>query len=133
MPRPRFGSGAGSKSARSCGGAQQRVQALGFGARHGASERRDLVVAAALVVGGRARGELDDERVFQQPREGAIERAGVQGDGALAAPRHLLHHGVAVQIATGQRQQDLEPDRGQRQEPLRARQVGHRCVENIRV
>ena len=56
----------------------------------------------------------------------------MQRDRAVAAPRHLLHDGVAVLVAGGQRQQDLEPDGSEREEAFGTEAIGHSCVASIR-
>ena len=59
------------------------------------------------------------------------ERAGMQRDRSAGARLHFLQDRVAVALAVGQRQQDLEGDRRQRQEGVGPEFV-HVCFATIR-
>src|SRR5207253_10800255 len=60
-----------------------------------------------------------NEALAQQPLDDPVERAGAQADGAARQLGDLLHDRVAVGLAVGERHQDVEHRRRQRQERVR--------------
>src|SRR5262249_8685004 len=85
-------------------------EARGFVDRGGASRTSDAVVAAPRVVllGIGALIELFDETLAPQPVDGAVERPGTELELALGARRDVLHDGVAVAVAVGKGDEDME-------------------------
>lgn len=108
-------------------------QTRDLGPRDVPAERGETVVATTFVVAvGRALVELLDEAGFEQPGEGTVEGARMQR--RVGRPRDGLQHGVTVEVATAQGQEDVEPGGGKREEPVETRAVGaHRCTSTIRV
>src|SRR6185503_8771848 len=86
-----------------------------FGARDRTTERRDRVVAAALVIerGGGALVRLDDQPLLLHALNGAIQRSGAQPQLVVGARGDVLNDGVAVSILVRERQQNVK--RGRRQ------------------
>jgi hypothetical protein len=111
----------------------QRLEPFGLGLQDRAAERRQPVVPAALVVflGRRAPIGLVDERERFEPREGGVERAGAEAQGATCPLGDVADDPVSVQVAAGERQQDVELLRAQRQEASRVVDecILHQCIE----
>ena len=85
------------------------MQARGFGFGHGPPEARQRIHPPARISGIGTR-ELFDQLLIHQPRQGAIEGARVEHDGAGRALLDRVHDVVAVRIAIGERQENLECD-----------------------
>src|SRR5688572_17778013 len=87
---------------------QQPFQAAGLRDRNRASEWRQAIVAAAFVVVLRVRAfvRLLDHFLFEEPPNRRIEAARAQAKRAAGAVEDILHHGVAVALAVGKRDED---------------------------
>ena len=100
---------------------QRAREAAHLGHRHGAAVVRQAVVAPALVVerGVRPLVAFDNQPVLLEALDQAVERSGAQGDLAFGPPLDFLDDRVAMLLAVGQREQDLEHRRGEREERVR--------------
>src|SRR5580658_6570628 len=90
--------------------ADQLPHAHGFGLRHPLAQRRDPVIAAALVVQVRV-GPLVgffDQPLLQHLVDGAVQRAGAQIELAAGALQDLALQRIAVAFALTERQQHVE-------------------------
>jgi len=90
--------------------AHQRFEPLGLGLEHRPAERRQPVVAAAVVVfvrRGAAIG-LADQRQRLEPGQGGVERAGAEPQRTLGPLGDVADDAVAVAMRAGQREQDVE-------------------------
>jgi len=86
---------------------------LRFGGRNAAAESRKPVIAAALVIefaGGPFFG-LDHQAIADQAPKNSIESACAQAHGTVRQPCDLLHDGIAVFIAVGERDKDVKKQR----------------------
>src|SRR5262245_53683193 len=86
---------------------QRVLEARGLGARNVSAEGGQLVRSPSLVV-FRREGRLADEAVAQQALDDAVERAGAEPDGAAGELLDVLEDRVAVRLAVGQRDHDVE-------------------------
>ncbi|HVM42410.1 MAG TPA: uracil-DNA glycosylase, partial [Gemmatimonadales bacterium] len=84
-------------------------------------ERRDAVVPSALVVvlRGRPFARLDDQAVLEHALDRAVERARAQANRPARALGDVLDDRVAVAVLAGEREQDVEDGRLEREEGLR--------------
>ena len=98
---------------------------LRLGPRHGDTKCRQLVITPPLVVVQRVGAfvEFFNQPAFEQPRERTVERAGMQRDGAGRPPFDLAHDAVAVLLAVGKGQQNLEGHGSEREESVYANLV----------
>src|SRR3954471_23035293 len=96
----------------------RRFEPPRFRGQHRAPEIRQQVVTAALVIlfGGRTIVRLDNQRLVEQALEQRVERSAAQPDQAVSPCLDLADDAVAVPRLVGQREQDLERERGQREE-----------------
>src|SRR5438067_4195485 len=87
-----------------------------LGARGLPAAGRDPVVAPPRIVatGALPLVELLDQPVVEHALEGAVERAGAEAQRAVGARGDLLHDRVAVAVAVGERDEDVENGGGQR-------------------
>src|SRR5439155_3302258 len=85
-------------------------------ARHFLAARRDAVVAppGIVLVGMGPVVELLDEAVMEHPLDGAVQRPGAEPQRAAGARGDVLHDGVAVALAVGERDEDMKDGEGQR-------------------
>src|SRR4030095_4808571 len=104
---------------------QHRVQALHFGRRDALAEPGEPIVATPFVAAGRigAFAELLDHPLLEHPANRTVQRAGAQLHLALGPGGDVLHDRVAVAIAIGERDQDVEHGRGQREQRCGVRVV----------
>jgi len=97
---------------------QQPMQTLCFRDGHGPSDSRQPVVATPLIVVFRV-GPLSqffDESLFEQPPDGGVEAAGAEAEGTIRPFQNVLHDGIPVPVAIGERHQDVEGVAVQREE-----------------
>jgi hypothetical protein len=76
------------------------------------------IIAASLIVvcGVRPLATFGDESAVEEHLEQAVERAGTKPHAPLRESLDFLHNGVPMEIAAGQRQQDVKIPGGERQE-----------------
>jgi hypothetical protein len=89
-----FAFGCGDGAGKSCG----------FGCYGFASQTRQLVITAAVVVRFRFFDEAGSEHAF----EAAVKGAGAKLKGVVGLPGDVLHDGVAVALLVRERQQNME-------------------------
>jgi hypothetical protein len=82
----------------------QRLEALGLGARDGPPERGQAVRAAARIRGR----DLLDHPCVQQTLDDPVERTGAEPDGSGRALFDFLHDEVAVALPPGEREEHVE-------------------------
>ena len=88
-----------------------------FGTRDALAERRKAIVASSLVVGARpSLFDLDDETLLHHPRDGAIQGARAQPKLPVGSCLDVLDDRVAMSLTLGQREQDVQSRRWQREE-----------------
>src|SRR5437868_11903407 len=87
-----------------------------LGARGLPAAGRDPVVAPPRIVatGALPLVELLDQPVVEHALEGAVERAGAEAQRAVGARGDVPHDRVAVAVAVGERDEDVENGGGQR-------------------
>jgi len=92
---------------------QQRIQPLHFGRCSALAETREPVVAPPLVGAQRVRTfrQLFNQTLLEHTADGAVQRPGAQLDFAFGPGCDILHDGVAVTVAAGERDQDVEDRR----------------------
>src|SRR5271165_6065554 len=91
--------------------AYQFLEALAFGVQHAAAKAREAVVTSAGVVEF-ARGAVAgffDQALFDQALERAVKGRRPEPDFAAGALENFLHDAVAVLVAGGKREEDVEP------------------------
>ncbi len=83
--------------------------------------RGQPVIAATIVVWFVVQGDrqLFDQSVYEHPLNGPVERAWTEPRLTVGESPDVLHDPVAVCIAIGQRQQDMEDGRGDEDTRLR--------------
>src|SRR5262245_3001499 len=96
---------------------QRLLEPRGFGARDIAAKRREVVRPPAGRVGA-ARRSFSNQPFGEQTFDDAVERACTQPDGAVGQTLDFFHDRVAVRLAVGQRDEDVEHRRRQRQEAV---------------
>ena len=83
-----------------------------FRLRHLPATRRQAIIPAALVVIRSVRplvvSKLGDQSLLAHPLHGAIQRSGAQAQFSTGSGGHVLHDCVAVPVAPGQRDEDVE-------------------------
>ena len=89
---------------------QQLFQLPGFVHGRAPSDFGETVVTAAFVVVGRVWPLLQflDVAFFEESLDGAVKGAGAQAHFAAGALADLLHDGISVAVAIGQRHQDVK-------------------------
>ena len=82
------------------------------------AQPRQAIVAATLVIvsGVGSFAQFLDELGFEQPLDHRIKGAGTQADTSVCAFSDILQDGVAMAIAIGQRDEDIEGVPRQRKE-----------------
>ena len=87
-------------------------EAVDFGFGGFAAQRREAVIAAALVVlifaGALVFAEFDDESVFEEAFDEAVECSGAEAKFTGRAGGDVLHNAVAVLVAIGEGDEDVE-------------------------
>ena len=102
------------------GSPDQLPQPARFSLGHPASKRREPIRAPPV---GAAEHRVPDPAVLEQPLDDAVQRAGAQPDRTVRPLLDFLDDGVAVLFTVGERQQDMEQRRGQRQGVMGVAQV----------
>ena len=97
------------------------MQTLRLGDRYRSAQSGQPVVAPPLIVMFRVRpfGQLFDQALLEQPSDRGVQAAWTQPKRTIGALEHVLHDGVAVPIAIGERYEDVERVAVQRQEGFR--------------
>jgi hypothetical protein len=91
--------------------ADEFLEALAFGVEDALAERGQAVIAAAGVVkfgSGTFVGFLD-QAGFDEALDGTVESSGPQTDFVVGAQEDVLHDAVAVLLAGGKGEHDVEP------------------------
>jgi hypothetical protein len=89
--------------------AEHAIEPLDLELEDAATERREAVVAPALVVvAGALRRHFRDQPGARHPLDGTVQRAGTHADCAGGRFLNLTGDGVAVPLAAGEREQDVE-------------------------
>src|SRR6476661_9749418 len=93
-------------------------QAARFGLRNGGSERGNPVVATPLVVLLRRRpiARFDNQSLLEHSLNRSIQRPGAERQLSASPDSDVLDDGVAMPVLLGERQQDVERRRRQRQQ-----------------
>jgi hypothetical protein len=92
----------------------ERFEPARFRLQYGAAERQQAIVPPSLVL-----ARLTDEAERDEPGNRGVERASAETHVAAGALRDVLNHAVAMAVAVGQREQDMELMGRERQEANR--------------
>jgi hypothetical protein len=94
------------------------VEAADFGCRDSFAETSEPIIAPALVGARRVGtfGQFFDQALLEHAADGTVKSSGAQLDLALGPGCDILHDGVAMTVAIGERDQDMEDGRWERQE-----------------
>src|SRR6516165_9406192 len=133
-PQPSLRSAALNKNSFCLRGLDEVAQPLRFCKGYLSTKGRQTVGLASL---GRPFHRLADQSIRQQPLQDSVERAGAQPDTSHGALLDFLQNRVAVFLAVGERQHDVERCGGERQTarriPRRCRHVARRYVAKRRM
>src|SRR5262249_21284383 len=99
---------------------EQGAQALGLRGGHAFSKAGQPIVAPAFVGagGGGAVCQFFDKALFEHAADGAVQRSGAELYLAARASGDILHNRVAMAVAVGQRDEDVEDGAGKRQQRI---------------
>ena len=89
-------------------GAHQPLHALDLRFERLTAGARQPIVAAPLVDGGGRAVALLDPARLHQPLQRAVDRPGPEPHRAVGVTQHVLEDAVAVALAAGEREQDVE-------------------------
>src|SRR5687768_9009531 len=100
---------------------EQTSQPCCFGLGHTTAQRRQAIVAAALIIvsGIGSLAQFFDEPGFEQPLDHRIESAWTEADAPVGPLGDVEQDGIAVTIAICQRYKDIKGIPRQRKEVLR--------------
>jgi hypothetical protein len=102
------------------------AQTLELCGKHTASEWRQAIVAAALVVAVVApAARLVDQLVVLEAADGAIEISRLERDLAVRVRENILPDSVAVSLTGGEHREDDDFDGFEREQRLWGRAIGH--------
>ena len=105
----------------------ERFEPSSFCSEHRPSERQQAIETPPLV----GTAAVLDETEIDQARDGGVEGPRAEPHGAIRALLDVLNHGVAVTLTVGERQQDVELMRREREEVFRVVHASNLDVSSL--